>query len=501
MLYLNLLKMIHWQSTPYTLSLLIAAAVSAALAVYAWRHRLAPGAAPFAWLMSAIALWSLGYALELASTELPVKIFWAKMQYLGIATMPTAWLAFALQYTNRERWLSRRNLALLAIEPLITLLLAWTNERHGLIWSAVRLESSGSFTVLDSSHGAGFWGHAAYSYPVLLFGTLLIARAFLRSPHMYRGQTGTLLLGALAPWVGNAVYLAGLRPFPYLDLTPMSFTIAGLLFAWDLFHYRLLDIVPVARDVVIESMSDGVIVLDAQGRIVDLNPAAARIVGRPATQAIGRPAAQVFSGQPDLVERYKDVSQAHAEILVGEEASQRYYDLRISPLYERRGGLIGRLLVLRDMTRLKELDCMKSQAVIENARLYEEVRAAKDSLEQRVAERTRELAQSEAALRQRNHELAALNTIASITSQALDLDEVLDWVLGQTIEVFEPADAGAIFVLTDAGRELRLRAHRGLPLEAVQQMMSISPKEGPYKEVVETGHTVYTASSLSERKP
>jgi PAS domain-containing protein len=294
--------------------------------------------------MAAIAMWSLGYTLELASTELPVKVFWAKMQYLGIVSVPTAWLAFALQYTNREGWLSRRNLALLAIEPLVTLLLAWTNEHHGLIWSAVRLNSSGSFSVLDSSYGAGFWGHTAYSYLVLLFGTLLIALAFVRSLPMYRGQTSTLLLGALVPWVGNAVYLSSLSPFPHLDLTPLAFTLAGALLAWGLFRYRLLDIVPVARDIIIESMSDGVIVLDAQGRIVDLNPAAERIVGRPAAQAIGQPTAQVFSDQPDLVERYKDVRQAHVEILVGEEARQRCYDLRISPLYERRGAFIGRLL-------------------------------------------------------------------------------------------------------------------------------------------------------------
>jgi PAS domain S-box-containing protein len=488
----------HWQSTPYTLPLLIAATVTASLAAYAWRRRSAPGAMPFSLLMVAVTIWSLGYTLELAGAELPVKVFWAKVQYVGIVSVPTAWLAFALQYTNREGWLSRRNLALLAIAPSLILLLAWTNEQHSLIWSSVRLDSSGSFSTLDISYGPGLWGHAVYSYLVLLLGTLLIAGAFLRSPHVYRGQTGTLLLGALAPWVGNAVYLAGLSPFPHLDLTPLAFTLAGLLLAWDLFHYRLLDIVPIARDIVIESMSDGVIVLDAQGRIVDFNPAAQALVGRPPVQMIGRPAAQVLADQTDLVERYKDASQAHAEILIGEEAGQRCYDLRISPLYERRGALVGRLLVLRDITRLKELDRMKSQAASENARLYAEVRAAKDSLEQRVAERTRELAQSEAALRQRNQELAALNAIASITSQALDLDEVLDWVLEQAIQVFEPAQEGAIFVLADAGRELRLRAHRGLPPQTLQQMLSISPDKGPYRKVVETGQPFSTANAKQD---
>jgi GAF domain-containing protein len=115
-----------------------------------------------------------------------------------------------------------------------------------------------------------------------------------------------------------------------------------------------------------------------------------------------------------------------------------------------------------------------------------------------VAERTQELAQSEAALRQRNQELAALNAIASITSRALDLDEVLDWVLEQAIQVFEPAQEGAIFVLADAGRELRLRAHRGLPPEVVQDTLSISLGEGPYIKVMETGQPVYAANAQEE---
>ena len=346
----------HWQYTPYVLPVFIAAAIAAALAFLAWRRRSLPGATPFALLMLAVAEWSLGYALELGSADLPTEVFWVQVEYLGIVSVPTMWLVFVLQYTGRKKWLTRRNTALLAIVPLVTLLLAWTNDLHGLIWSDVKQDTSGSFLVLDMTYGVGLWVNWVYSYLVLMLATVLLFQALIRSPHLYRGQAGALLVGALVPWVGDALYLSGLSPFPHLYLTPFTFTLTGLAVTWGHFRYRLLDIMPVARDAVIEGMGDGVIVLDVQNRIVDLNPAARRIIGRRAAGAIGQPAAQVLSGRPDLVERYRDVAEAHAEIALGEGEAQRYYDVRIPPLHDRRGRLTGRLIVLRDVTERKQVE-------------------------------------------------------------------------------------------------------------------------------------------------
>ena len=346
----------YWQYVPYVLPLLIAAAISAALALFAWRRRPAPGAAPFALLMLAVTEWSLGYALELGSADLPAKVLWAKIQYLGIVTLPVMWLVFALQYTGRERWLTCRNLALWAIVPLITLLLVWTNDIHGLIWRNIRLDTGGSFSVLDLSHGTVFWGYATFSYLLLLLGTFLLLQALIRSPYLYRGQAGALLIGALTPWLGNALYLSGLSPFPHLDLTPFAFTLTGLAISWGLFRFRLLNVVPVARDVIIENMGDAVLVLDAQNRIVDLNPAAQRIIGRTAAEAIGQPAARILSSHSDLIAPCRDVTERHAEITLGEGEAQRTYDLRISPLYGRRGRFAGRVVTLRDITERKRAE-------------------------------------------------------------------------------------------------------------------------------------------------
>jgi NtrC-family two-component system sensor histidine kinase KinB len=405
----------HWQYTPYALPLVAAAAVSATLALYGWHRRPAPGATFFALLVLAVSEWSLTYALELDSADLSAKILFDALEFFGIVVIPAAWLALTLCYTGREKWLSPRNLALLAVEPVIVVLLVWTNGFHGLIWGDVGLDTSGTFINLSETPRAGFWVHTVYSYTLLLIGVLLLIQTFVRAPRLYRRQLISLLVGVLVPWLANALSLLDLSPFPEFDLTPFAFTVSGAVMAWGLFRFRLLDIVPVARSAVVDSLSDGVIVLDTQNRIVDINPAAQRIIRRAASEAIGQSAAEVFSARPDLVEEYRNVTEVNAEIVLpgpvrssqaSQEQEQRSFELRILPLYDRRGALTGRLIVLRDITERKQ-----AEEALRNA---------------------------EAATLQRLKEQTALREAGSIISSTLDLPTVLSRIaeqMGQLVEV------------------------------------------------------------------
>src|SRR5687768_4452787 len=126
--------MLNWAYLPYTFPLILSGIVALALSFYAARHRKLAGAQAFMWLCLAAAEWAFTYALEIDSPELPAKVFWSKLEYLGITAGPLCWLAFALYYTRRGRFLTPRVWALLSIIPLVTVGLVFTNEAHGLIW-------------------------------------------------------------------------------------------------------------------------------------------------------------------------------------------------------------------------------------------------------------------------------------------------------------------------------------------------------------------------------
>jgi N-terminal 7TM region of histidine kinase len=152
--------------------------------------------------MLGIAEWSLGYALELAGADIPTKLFWVPVEYLGIVIVPAAWLILALQYTGRTKWLTPRWLVLLSIEPLITLVLAWTNDLHHLISAQVGLEIRSAYTVLVITRGTWYWINVAYSYLLILLGTALLVSfipTLRRRAPLYRGQVGALIIAALVP--------------------------------------------------------------------------------------------------------------------------------------------------------------------------------------------------------------------------------------------------------------------------------------------------------------
>ncbi len=335
----------------YVILSVVAAMVCTGLAGLAWRHGMLRGTTAFTLLMLAVAVWSMAYAMELASADLPGKIFWSKLEYLGIVAVPVAWLAFALDYTGRERWLNRNTLALLGALPFITLLLVWSNELHQLIWVSIELVPGANFIGWHASYGPAFWVFTAYSYILLLVGTVMLIWTLVRAPDLYKRQLAAASIGALIPWVSNVIYNFHLSPVPGLELTPLAFTLTGMSLGWAFMRWRLFDIAPVAHIKIFESMTDAVLVLDDHERVVNLNPAACALLRLRPREAVGRPLGELAPEQAELIGRYRDTDEAEAEISLG--PGTQTYHLRIAPLSRRKGHTSGYLVVLRDITRLK----------------------------------------------------------------------------------------------------------------------------------------------------
>ncbi len=331
----------------YITLVFIAIATTSFLTIYAWQKRSAPGALSFASFTLLTTIWSIMAVLVLLDKgNTPAQFFWTRIKFDSISLVPISLFAFALQYTGKQAWLKRHYLIALLILPCLTNLIIWTNEYHALMW----------VVPIPGQIGIWYWVHTAYSYSLILIGMVMLAVTVLRSADLYRWQAITLLLGLASPLIINILYTFRIMYYKDMDLTPLTFTLTGLAFGWSLFRYRLFDLVPVARVTLIDSLTDGMFVLDLQNRILDLNPAAERIIRQTKIDIIGQPAEQVMAQWAKIVEQFQNNLSTQTEIVVVEHHIPRYYDLRISPLYNPQRLISGRLILLRDITERKQIE-------------------------------------------------------------------------------------------------------------------------------------------------
>ncbi|MDQ7024227.1 MAG: histidine kinase N-terminal 7TM domain-containing protein [Anaerolineae bacterium] len=282
-------------------------------------------------------------------------MFLTQMTYIGITTVPVAWLIFVLEYTGREQWISSRKIAMLSIVPVITLFSVATNSYHQLHWSDIYLTSDSTLAYAVYDTGSLFWLNAIYGYSLMMVSAVLLVRTFLRTPTFYRRQIAWLLVAQIVPWVGNFLYIFNLSPFPlYIDVTPLAFTITGAIGGWSLYRHKLLDLVPVAHDTIFKNMSDAVVVLDVKNRVVDINQAALELIGTKAQLAISKNIATLLPNQDEIVEKYRNVIETDDEIDLTLAGKTHTFMMRLSAIKNRQGEVSGRIVTLHDITQLKE---------------------------------------------------------------------------------------------------------------------------------------------------
>jgi len=363
----------------YALSLFAGAVIAGAVAAITWKRAVTSAGRVLTGLMGAVFVWSLTAAVEAAVARGSAKILLSKIEYLGIATVPVLMFLFALRFLQSGRKLKALLAVMLWLIPAATILLAFTNERHHLIWSSITPAANARDHLLIYGHGAFFWVHAGYSYALLFATTVFLLLAFFRFKGVYRGQALALLFAFVVPWTGNALYLAGLaRSDSGYDFTPVGFAISGFFLLWAMFQLGLVDLVPVARERVIESLGESLLILDESGRLSAVNPAARELIaeaGGPAvtvreSKLLGRPAADLFPGWPELAGLLSVPSALEREFAPARTDPPRQFDLHLTPLVGSAMVITGWVAVLYDITRIKkaETEAIEARNVAETLR-------------------------------------------------------------------------------------------------------------------------------------
>jgi len=356
-----------YRYTPYLLPLAVSAGVLVVLLYVTWRNRSEQSAPWFAASLVALLLWTVGYMFELMATGLGAKIRWADVQYIGTTALPLLWLQVVLIY-SRGRGLARPLFVVLWLACAAIIGLLFSNP-HDLFRGAPALVVEGSLTALASDYGP-LWELVWIPWAYLLFSAVIVVlvRGMLHTRRIHVGQYAALLVATVIPLAAGTLYALGLSPWPAYNPAMAVVSVSGLLMGYALFHYRLFDVAPLARDAVIDGLADGLVVLDLESRLRDFNPAARRVFPALTDDAIGRPVGEVLAIHPAMLDglhreaaaandgEVRAPMQADISIAVPEDGGRRReLTLVLTPVRTAAGRVVGHALTLHDVTESAEL--------------------------------------------------------------------------------------------------------------------------------------------------
>jgi signal transduction histidine kinase len=293
--------------------------VMVGLGIYSRRFRPSPMALPYEFLMYGAGFWALNYAADLATTDLSLKIAIMETRFLTLPYLSLLELWLVLVYLKKESWMRRWWSWPVAGFMGTTTLLALTSTHHTLLRYNYALATFGDLVTLSFTNGIWYSLYVAVTYGI--FGLILLLMLFVDRPvqSYYLFQRAIFLVALLFPVCTNISYELGYTLVPGLNVTTMLLWIPGILYIWVLFPRKFFEIIPVARDRVIEGMTNPVIILDANRRVVDMNPFASALTGIPLRKAFGIPAVKVFGAVPELVSFLSASGRESREIEIGQE--------------------------------------------------------------------------------------------------------------------------------------------------------------------------------------
>ena len=334
---------------------LLAAVLGMGVAGLVWLHRDRPGAGPLAAFVIAASLWAVAHGLELAIPDVELMGRLLQIQLTLSVVIPVAWLVTVLEYTGHPYWLTKKRVVLFLVEPALFVTLVWSNDAHGLVWRGVETAVSGGTSTLVPVWGLVRWAHLAYMLALILTGGVLLFRLMLRTSQLFRGQGVALLLAITVPTVAQSMHAFELFPTGF-DPTSLGYVASGIVLSAALLRGQLLDVAPVTREIgreaVFTEMDDAVVIVDGNGRIVDVNGAAMPLFDDDAETLSGR----LLSAElPDIAAAVPaEGERTQTETRLEQAGAVRYYDVRITPLYRAYGVVSGHLVSLRDVTRRRQ---------------------------------------------------------------------------------------------------------------------------------------------------
>jgi len=338
-----------YQFNIFSWILFLTGAIGLAVAAVAWSKKNSIEQKFLALMELSVSIWGFTGALEMAATNIELKLLWSQLSYVGITGTIISYFLLALAFGRYYRFLTKRNIFLILIVPAISIVLVATNNQHHSFYTHISLDHQNNLAFYE--HGIFFWLFTFYSYLLLFIGLIVLIKAIIKFPSIYKSQIIILITGAIFPFSGNLMYIFNLNPIPGVDWTPIGFGVSGVILIWGIIKYRMLDLIPIGHHKLIQTMKDGIMVIDNHHKIININPAMEKITRISAKEVLGNSAEAALSQYPELVKSIFNNNQK--EICLKNGKISQYYNIQKSQLKTGPSKPQGILIVLHNITNLK----------------------------------------------------------------------------------------------------------------------------------------------------
>ncbi|HET6560129.1 MAG TPA: histidine kinase N-terminal 7TM domain-containing protein [Prolixibacteraceae bacterium] len=355
--------------TPLFILLLIGGVIGIITFFFLLRYRITPGVRFLLVWQLASAFWAFTYAFEFAASNIETKIFWSRLSYFGIVYCPVSFMFFSLAFSSKYKFLKKKFIVGSYALASLFILSPFTNDLHYLHWRSYAVNPVTNAT--DYVYGPLFWIMVVFTYIALFMGILNIFVLYFRLSSHYRRQITLLFLASILPPIGNLIYIFQVNPLPGFDWTPFTFLFTGLLIAANLSQFKIFELVPFARNILVDNIPDAIMVVDNSLVVADLNPAMRRLINTKEKILIGKSVSDLFPEQQTLIQESARMGDFQAQIAKDIEGVPHFFDIQVTSLYDHNRHQTGKLVVMKDISRHVEVEEKNKQA---NERLMDEIK-------------------------------------------------------------------------------------------------------------------------------
>lgn len=290
-------------------------------------------------------IWMAFYSMEILSKELSLKILMNKIEYVGVTIVPVSFFILILYFSGYTNWVQIKKNFFLLIIPLITIGLVFTNERHGLIWKEIILESD-EYLFLVIEYGAWFWVYTSFSYLLIVISYIILAKTIIGKIRIFKLQAISIIVALTIAMAANLLYILKLMPWEDFNITPLMLTVSGLILIYSFKFLKTGDIIPVRFEPNIQNEKDIAFIIDSRERLININALGEKLLNTSGENIIGEKIKDIWTDYS----KYCSNDDIEQNITFYKDSKEYIYDVHIDPITDNERTLIYKIFVFRDIT-------------------------------------------------------------------------------------------------------------------------------------------------------